>query len=502
MPYDLIIKNGLVYDGSEESPKICDIGIANDRIVAVGAIDKLAKRTIDATGLIVTPGFIDIHTHQDWFDFKSHEQDLLVEDYNNLYQGVTTIITGLCGAGVPDIDEWYGFANKIGLTTNVYHLIPHGSLRDSLFGQATKLTYSQLAIMKEKVADQMKKGALGLSTGLIYVPGCHSDTEELVELCKAMKPYNGIYVSHVRGEDGKSVLAAYKEAIDIGREAHVGVEISHMKVMKPYIGTSARDLLKLIDDARNEGLDITGDQYPYEACATILPAFLPATYRTPLGIKEEYKSGAGREELRTAVHDYLSVVAPNEILILDNPADPSMNGKYINEIAQIQDVSPEDAFLDTICRHDCIKTVFFVMNDDDIRLIMQKEYVFTASDQLSLLRIAGSSPSLFHPRAYGTFARKISKFAMEEHVISVNQAIRSMTSLPAQKFHLTGRGEIKVGNYADIAVIDLAHYKDVATYTNTNQYARGVEYVIVNGIIELDYGVVSNKRGAQLLRSS
>lgn len=499
--FDIIIKNGLVYDGTENPPGVTDIGVIGDKIAAMGEIKASAKTTINAQGLVVTPGFIDVHTHNDWVDFKSFLDKTVIEDYNNITQGVTTVITGLCGAGSTHTQEWFDFINTVRLSTNVYHLIPHGQLRAELFGRETqKLNDEQMALMKERIADEMEKGALGLSTGLIYIPGSFADTDELIELCKVIKKYNGIYVSHVRGEDGRRVLESYKEAIKIGREADVPVQISHMKLCKPFKDVTAVHMLEIIENARKEGIDVTGDQYPYIACQRVLSGYVPAKFISSSGIKPEYKTGAGKKELEEAVKAKLSQEFLQDLLIVDNPSDPKTNGRYVTAIAADQHIQPEDAFINMIldANHDIIAAVFCI-NEEAMKTIMQQEYVFTGSDQLSHMRTPDAVKSGVHPRAYGSFARKISKYALQDGLITLKSAIRSMTALPAKKFRMKGRGELKVGNYADIAVIDLQNYKDLATYENPRQCAEGVKYVLVNGVIEIKEGKIASEMGGRPL---
>lgn len=505
--FDIIIKNGLIYDGTKNPAIVGDVGILDDRIVAIGAIEGKAKKTIDANGLVVAPGFIDVHTHNDWGVSPALLENRTVEESNNVCQGVTTVITGLCGSGNPSIESWFDFLKKRGCYTNVYHLIPHGELRIQLFGYETqKLNDEQLLLLKAKVAEEMQKGAIGLSTGLIYQPSMFADTNELIELCKVLKEYDGIYVSHVRGEDGRRVLDSYNEAVRIGREANVPVQISHMKLTKPFRDVKVLQMLNIIENARAEGIDVTGDQYPYTSAQLSLRKFVPKKFMGSDWIKPEYREGNGRQELETA----LRATAPkdqeflHDLLIIDNPADPTMNGKRLTALAELWGISPEEAIIRIIVesRNDIIAATFCI-NEEDVREIMKHEYVFTGSDQLSNIRISNSRKPGNHPRAYGSFVRKIAKYALQEKAISLNQAIMSMTSLPAKKFRLHGRGELKIGNYADIVVFDVHSLQDYATYEHPDQCAQGIKYVLVNGVIELNDGqLTGDKGGVPLARGS
>jgi N-acyl-D-aspartate/D-glutamate deacylase len=491
--YDVLITNGFVYDGTAAPPQHVDIGVKADTIAAIGTHLGSAKVTLDAEGCIVTPGFIDVHTHIDSIDRASLEATGSVEDFNNLYQGVTTVVSGLCGTGETHLEEWREYVHRIRFSTNVYHLIPHGALRAELFGYQTEaLTVHQLALMKNRVAKEMAKGAIGLSTGLIYSPGLCADTHELIELCSVVKKYGGLYVSHVRGEDGSSVLGAYKEAIDIGRNAGVPVHISHMKLLKPYNNVTPEQMLSIIEEAREQGMDVTGDQYPYTACGSYLSALLPQQYQAATGVKSEYKTGNGKQKLEESVHKFLSEVRPNEILIVDNPGNPEMNGRYVHEIAASQAISPVEAYVRLLCAYDTVFTAFFIVHEGVMRQIMQKEYVFTGSDSLSPLRAINTPKSHDHPRAYGTFAKKIATYVRDEKLISLSHAIMSMTSRPAKKFNMKRRGTLQVGNFADIAVIDFHAYRDTSTFEHADQYAQGVRHVVVNGVIKLHNGKIKN----------
>ena len=497
MEFDVLIKNGLVYDGTDSGPTYADIGVKGDIIAAMGKLSGAAKTVIQADGCIVTPGFIDVHTHTDLLDLSSMGSRP-VEEFNNLYQGVTTVISGLCGIGATHTSAWFAFLRKSRFSVNVSHLIPHGALRAELFGEETQaLTHEQMSFMKERVREEMTKGAIGLSTGLIYTPGSCADRKELIELCKVVKECDGLYVSHVRGEDGESILQAYKEAITIGHEASLPIHISHMKLLKPYKDVTVDHIISIVEEARKEGLDVTGDQYPYAACATQLSGLLPPQYQSSLGIKTEYKSDKGKTELEKASMAFLSDVLPHEILIVNNREEPSMNGKYLDEIASDLHVDPLQAFLHLIISYDDVNTAFFIVHEEIMRALMQKEYVFTGSDGLSPIKAMDTVQKKDHPRKFGTFAKKISHFALGEKAISLNQAIMSMTSRPAKKFKMKGRGELKIGNFADIAVIDLSKYRDKATFDNADSYADGVRYVLVNGVMSLEEGKVVNERGGR-----
>lgn len=289
--FDVLVRGGTVYDGTLGDPYVADVGIRNDRITAIGNLSGTARKMLDAKGLIVTPGFIDVHTHVDISFLITGEQVSLAsqmpewkENHNWLHQGVTTVVTGNCGQGYADTSKWLGILDRLGFGNNVYHLAPYGAIREELFGKdlTQPLTREQIDAMKDRLAEEMEKGAIGLSVGLEYSPDYLATTEELIELAKVVKEYNGIYVTHIRNQTGMiypdgrvGVLEAIKEAIEIGRQAAVPVQISHIQVNVPWDDVQASQMLELIEQARKEGLDVTTDQHPYDV------GFAPITYRLP-----------------------------------------------------------------------------------------------------------------------------------------------------------------------------------------------------------------------------
>jgi N-acyl-D-aspartate/D-glutamate deacylase len=427
----------------------------------------------------------------------------LAENRSYAYQGVTTIVTGNCGFGYTNVDEFYDVLDKIQFGSNVYHLAPHGAIREDLFGpnQPKKLTPQQLEAMKRRVAEEMEKGAVGLSTGLEYAPGALTDTEELVELAKVVKRYNGLYVSHIRDltgaiyADGRiGVIEALKEAIEIGRKAEVSVHLSHIQINEPINAMTAKPMIELITKARAEGLDITADAYPYDAGVTWLTMLTPAKYKTDKGIKEEYKDSKGRAELKKAVEKTFAYLGPERTTIIIYPERPHYEGKTIKEIADMEKKTPSDLYVDIVCSNDAPQAI---MNDQDIRnvrkFLMCTDFVFVSSDGWTTIKNVGKP----HPRCYGAYPRMIKKFAMEEKILDLSAVIRAMTSLPAGKFRMKDRGKLTVGYIADIAVIDLQKLADHATYNNPHQYSTGVEHLFVNGTLSIAQGKSTNQRGGR-----
>ncbi|MFH0886654.1 MAG: amidohydrolase family protein [bacterium] len=513
-PYDILIKGGTVYDGTTAKPKITDIGIKGDKIKAIGNLTGLAMRTIDAKGLIVTPGFIDVHNHTDLslmmaLLMSGKPDDLSVinaqwkGNYNYLTQGVSTIVTGLCGAGLPDSSQWFGLLGKIKFATNVYHLIPYGMLRDKLFGQnqPRKLTSKQLDTLKSMVEHEMQNGAIGMSVGLEYAPDCFTTTDELVEMAKVVGKYGGLYDAHMRDQTGTmhnnglpGELNSIKEMIEIARLANIPVHISHIQLNQPWNNVEAKEMYTLIEEARKEGVDITADQHPYDRGYAILSYRLPAEFKTNIGVKDKYKNPKGKALMIAATKKVFAFLGPEKIMLTSGPA--KYVNKTIKEIAQIEGKDPAVVYVELSCLEMAPYALFSEISDQINREIMPHDYVFTASDGFTVF----DNSSTPHPRFFGCFPHKIRKYALEEKLLSLNDAIRSMTSLPAKKFKMKGRGEIKVGNYADIAVIDLKNFRDRATYANRSLYSEGVVYLLVNGVLSIDKGQLTGKSGGRPIK--
>ena len=513
-PAELVIRNGLVYDGSGGAPRRADIAVRGDRIVGVGQIEAPSNaRVIDAQGKIVTPGFIDVHTHCDLTfkrtGWKRHLARVISSwkgNYNYLYQGVTTVVTGNCGYGYTDTDKWYGIAESVGFGTNVAHLVPHGILREDLFGVETqpgKLTNAQLDRMKARVAEEMEKGAIGLSSGLEYAPGCLVENAELIELARVVGRYNGVYTSHIRDESGRSaadgrpaVINAMEEAIAVAREAGIPVEISHLKIAAPIDGTPPAMLLNTIERARAQGLDVNADQYPYAAGSTVLTYLVPNEMKTASGIKAAYKTARGRKEIARAIGEVFAYAPPEKTLITMYGENEAYEGKTLAEIGELEGRSPALSFVDMACEDEPPMAVFFFQDMDVVKALTPRDFIITASDGWTNPKDMGKP----HPRVYGTFPRKIRHFVLEDKLMDLSPAIRSMTSMPAEKFGITGRGKIAPGAFADLVVIDLERLADHATYTDPHQYSSGIETLVVNGVLSIENGRATGERNGYALR--
>ncbi|MCJ7771730.1 MAG: D-aminoacylase [Desulfobacterales bacterium] len=514
LEYDVVIKGGTVYDGTMTNPVSADIGVKGDMITAIGTIDKPAGKIISANGMIVTPGFIDIHTHCDLTFQRSGMKRYLAYfmpswkgNHNYITQGVTTVVTGNCGLGYSDLNTWFNMVDSAGFGTNVYHLAPHGMIREELFGkdQPEELTSGQLEKMKARVAEEMEKGAIGLSTGLEYAPGLLASTSEIIELCKVARKYNRLYATHIRNESGEldanGITNAEKyiqEAIEIGRKAEIPVEISHLKISVPLNNKKASLILDLIEGARGQGLDVTADQYPYAAGSTTISILLPNEFKSFNGVKEEFKTADGKKEIKKVIGKVFEYLGPEKTLITMYPGKESYEGKTIKEIAEIEGRSPEDAYADMVCDDEMPVGVFFSQDMSIVCDIMPKDYIITGSDGWTVPK-GMTKP---HPRVYGTFPKKIREFVLEEKLMDLTLAIRSMTSLPAEKFNMKGRGKIAVGNYADIAVINMKTITDKATYLDPHQYSEGIDTLLVNGIVSIENGKITGERGGKPLRAT
>ncbi len=510
--YHTIIKGGTVYDGTTAKPYVADIAIRDDRIAAIGNLEGSAKTVVDARGKVVAPGFIDVHTHCDLTfkrtGLKRHMSRLMPSwkgNYNYLYQGVSTVVTGNCGYGFTDTERWLSMVDSVGFGTNVAHLVPHGMIREELFGdnQPGTLTRSQLEKMKDRVNEEMEKGAIGMSTGLEYAPGLLTETAELVALAGEVAKKGGIYTSHIRDESGRSdksgrhgVLNSLDEAIFIGNEAAIPVEVSHLKIAAPMENVRASMLLEKIGSARRNGLDITADQYPYAAGSTHIAILLPGELVSSLGVKEKYRTKDGLKEVEKAILEVFAYLPPEKILITMFPEREELEGKTLKESAEMMDMAPEKAYAEMVSHESAPVGVFFAQDMEVVRDIMPAEFVFTASDGWTVPKDM-THP---HPRCYGTYPRKLGRFVREEKILQLQQAILSMTSRPAQKFGIKDRGVLAKGKYADIVVLDPAKIIDNATYRQPHMYAQGVEYLLVNGRVSMEKGTATGHRGGRSLK--
>jgi N-acyl-D-aspartate/D-glutamate deacylase len=494
---EVVLRGATLYDGSGAAGVIGDVAIRGERIVAVGRFQVAGQpRILDGKGLIVAPGFIDLHTHS---DYPLQRKDTRANRCY-LHQGVTTVVTGNCGSGPVDTAKYFQTLERGKIGTNVIHQVPHNDVRQSVMKNANRApTAEELRRMETLVDQAMKDGAWGLSTGLIYNPGTYAKTDELIALARVAARHGGFYASHIRDE-GTGVLSAINEALTIGREAGLPVHISHLKASGRQAWGLAADEIALIDKARKAGQAVSADQYPYIASSTSLKATLiPTSFRE--GSKDDYLARLNDAEqlarLRPLVERRLERgQGGKSIRIARYTPKPAWHGKDVAAIAALEKKPAADIVLD-IERHGGAQIVNFNMSEEDVRLIMRQPFVATASDGGSMVPSANTVP---HPRSYGCFPRKIGRYAIEDKILPLEQAIRSSSGLPADILHLPERGYLKTGYYADVVVFDPKTFRDTATFDKPHQYATGVRYLFVNGKLAIDDGKFTDELAGKVLR--
>jgi N-acyl-D-aspartate/D-glutamate deacylase len=494
---DVVLKGALLYDGSGAPGVVGDLALRGDRIVGVGKFAVAGTpKVIDASGLIVAPGFIDLHTHSD----MPLQKPGTAANQCYLFQGVTTVVTGNCGSGPVNVVDYFTALEKGKIGTNVIHQVPHNSVRDQVMKNANRApTAEELQKMESLVEQGMKDGAWGLSTGLIYNPGTYARTDEIVALAKVAARHGGHYASHIRDE-GVGVLGAIEEALTIGREAGLPVHISHLKASGRKAWGKAADEIALIARARKAGQAVTADQYPYTASSTSLAAtVIPAPFREGerKDLLARFDDSEQGPRLRKAIEAHLEERDGGKALrIARYTPKPAWQGKDLAAIAEQEKKSPLEIVLE-IERNGGAQIVNFGMNEEDVRLIMKQDFVTTASDGSSQDLNATTVP---HPRSYGCFARKIGRYALEDKIVTPEHALRSATGLPADVLKLPQRGYLKVGYFADVVAFDPEKYRDQATYDKPHQLATGVRYLFVNGQRVIDGGKFTEALEGRVLR--
>ncbi len=497
---DVLIKNGKIIDGTGNNWFYGDIAIKEGKIIKVGRLGNwTATKTIDASGLVVAPGFIDVHTHLE----DDEKRNPLATNF--ILDGVTTCITGNCGSSNTNIKKYFSFIDSLHLSINVATLVGHNDVRKAVMGRAMRdPNEAEMQRMEAIVEQAMKDGAVGLSTGLIYIPGTYSKTAEIVRLAKVAAKYNGVYASHMRDE-GDSVTYAIEEALQIGREAKLPVEISHFKLSGQQNWGRSKETLPMIVKAREEGLDVTIDQYPYTASSTSISTLLPDWVLADGqdSIKARLAKPALRADIKKAMLQRLKhrkLKHWSYAVVASYGFDSTLNGKSIEEINTIKGRKHKARFeaetILEIMEHGGASAVFHGMSEDDVKYIMQYPFNMFACD--ATIRVFGAGVP--HPRGYGTNARVLGKYVREEKVLSLEEAIRRMTSLPAQKFQLTNRGLLREGFAADIVVFDEKEVKDMSTFEQPHQYSTGFKFVLVNGQLTVEDGRHTGTRAGQSLR--
>ena len=521
--YDLVIKSGRIVDGAGNPWYPGDVAVTKGRISAVGKVDKSAKETIDATGLVVSPGFIDAHSHGDLVLISEPETKI------KIMQGITTEIVGQDGLGEapltddtvdmwrrylsglngdPDVDwEWRSLGDYLARleaarpSVNVASLVGHGNLRLVTIGmEDRKPTSAELEKMKRLLDDSLNEGGIGFSTGLIYPPCVYADTTELTELCKVTAAHHSIFVVHMRNE-GEKLLDSIDEVVSVGQDSGVSVHISHFKANGRANWGSAPQAIARVEEARRNDVDVTFDQYPYTAGSTFLGSLLPPWAHE--GGLDDLLTRLRDEKIRSKLTSYLNHEgdegSPNEwVRILITNVRTSRNkcfeGKYVSEIAKELGKEPAEVILDLVLEEENSATMAtFTMDEGDVRSIMRCSLGMVCTDGIVL-----GKP---HPRAYGSFPRVVGRY-VREGVLRLEEAIRKMTSYTAQTHGLMNRGVIRPGLAADITIFDPEKIEDTATFEDPIQYPRGIEYVIVNGKISVNKGTFLGRRSGTVLRSN
>ena len=500
-PYDLVIKNGRIADGSGNPWFYADLGISNGRIIKIGRIDaSAAAQVIDAKNLVVAPGFIDVHAHVENGIMRMPAAD------NFLMMGVTTIVTGNCGG------SWFAVGDSLraleakGVSINVATLIGHNTVRRAVMkDEARTPSPEELAKMQELVGQAMRDGAVGLSTGLIYIPGTFAKTDEIIALAKVAAKYKGVYASHIRNE-GNNVVEAIQEAIRIGTAAGLPVEISHFKISSKKLWGQSEMTVRLVREARERGVQVTVDQYAYPASSTGLETQFPdwvldggqeaaaARLRDPKQrqqIKKEMIKNLHKAGRKNYSHAVVAFYRP----------DSTFNGKNIAAITrQVRGKKNTEAQAEHIIgmyltSEGRVGMVYHSMSENDVAYIMQQPFCMVASDA-GVIEMGRGVP---HPRGYGNNARVLGKYVRQKKLLGLEDAIRKMTSLPAQTFGFWDRGLIREGFAADLVIFDAEKVIDRATFEQPHQYPDGIRSVLVNGKTVVSEGKHTGARSGKIL---
>ena len=510
--YDILVRNGTIYDGSGGEPYDGDLAIDGDRIVAIGDVEGSAERIIDARGFAVAPGFINM---------LSWANESLIEDgrsQSDIRQGVTLEVMGEGWSMGPlneamkeealtlmwdiryDIEwttlgEYLEYLENRGISTNVASFVGATTVRIHVLGHEDRAPDDEeLERMQQLVAQAMQEGALGVGSSLIYAPAFYSSTEELIALNRVAARYGGRYISHIRSEGGQ-LEEAVAELITVAREADIGAEIYHLKAAGEEHWPTLERVFEMIEDARAEGLDITANMYTYTAGATGLDAAMPPWVQEGghAAWVERLRDPDIRarvvEEIRSPSDDwenlYLAAGGAENLLLLGFKNDDlkHLTGKTLAEVAAERGTTPEDTIIDLVIEDDSrVGTAYFIMSEDNVRRKIAQPWMAFGSDAESLAPEGVFLESNPHPRAYGTFARLLGKYVRDEGVITLPEAVRRLTSFPAGNLGLEGRGRVEVGFFADVIVFDPATISDHATYAEPHQYSTGVQHVLVNGV--------------------
>ena len=522
-----LFKNAMVVDGTGNQAFAADVAIAGDRITSVGPGAARAETVIDASGMVLAPGFIDIHSHTDATIFENPAAE------SKLLQGVTLEVTGNCGLGCFPVSEGrrellLGFLKmhdfrlpaeglawtdmqtfaevleRMGIGLNLVPLVAHGPLRMAVMGSDDRLPAAdELQAMKALLSGQLSQGAWGLSTGLIYPPGSYAATAELIELAAVVAKHGAVYASHIRGE-ASTLLDAIDEAIRIGRATGARVQVSHLKALGLANWGKGREALERLAEARRSGVDIAADQYPYAASQTALSVLIPAWAHAGGVAVMLGRLGDGQANAQL-ITDIRAAIAerggPERIRISGTGSERNraLCGRTLAQIASMWEVPPEDAVVRLVAEETAaVSAVFFSLSEDDLAAIMESDRVAVGSDGAALAGAGEGSAT--HPRAYGTFPRVLGHFVREKRMLPLATAVYKMTGLPAERLGLRDRGRIAAGCAADLVLFDPGTVGDTATFERPRSFPAGIRMVMVNGRIAAQDGRATTERAGRILR--
>lgn len=509
--FDIIIRNGMIYDGTGAAPFVGDVAIQSDTIVAMGDVSYAqGKQEINANHTAVAPGFINMLS---WAD-KNLLQD--GRSMSDIKQGVTLEVFGEGWSPGPvkpktkqpidslwsSLGGYFSYAVKKGISPNIASFVGHTSVRNLVLDQDNRQANAEeLLAMKKLVAEAMEDGAMGLGTSLIYPPASYASTEELIALSKEVARYNGRYITHMRSE-GDNILNAVNETIRISKEASIPIEIYHLKIGLSRNWNKIDMLLAKLDSARDAGLTLSANMYPYTGSGTGLTARLPDWVQEGGGkeMRKRLRNPVLRKkvlyEMRMGIPYKNS--DPKDVMMMGFRLD-SLNAKYqgkrLDEVARLHGKDPDETVIDLVLRDKSrIEAIYFLQSEDNVRKIIQQPYISFGSDAGSVTITDALQKDGGHPRTYGTFARVLAKYVRDEKLLTLEEAIRKMTSLPASNLKIKNRGKLQVGYFADIVVFDPATIQDHATFEKPHQYATGVHHVFVNGVAVLLNGEHTNAK--------
>ncbi len=528
MVFDLLIRHGTVIDGTGRPGVAADVGISGGRITAMtSGLEGEAACDIDASGRIVAPGFIDAHTHSDFTLLSAPGADSKVR------QGITTEVVGNCGfspapvapqtlgllkeyvgflnADLPwdwqRLGEYYQRVSDQGCALNLVPLVGHGAVRIAVMGFADRApSADELVRMQRLVGEAMADGAFGLSSGLIYTPGCYGDTAELVALARVVRRAGGIYATHMRGEGG-TLEEAISEALSIGEEAGVPVQISHLKASGRENWGKMKRALRMIEAGRERGIAVTADIYPYVAGSTTMTSLFPAW--TLAGGMDRFLARIADRDTRRRIVDEVQgggagwsratgSLGWDDILVASCQQQKQFEGRTVAQIADAMGKEPPAAMMDfLLAEQGKVAVVLFMMSEENVARGIAHPLLMIGSDSLALATGQGGKP---HPRTYGTFPRVLGRYVRDERILSLEEGVRKMTCMAAETFGLSDRGVLAAGKAADITIFDAATVADQATFDDPHQYSTGIDYVIVNGQVVVEHGVQRPVLPGQVLR--